>query len=418
MTTAREFRQNLLEGRTSLPEALEGWFEAIERREPEVGAWEHLDLDAARRQAAGLAGTMPGPLYGLPFGIKDIIDTADMPTGYGLSAYAGHVPAIDAACVALVRRAGAIVPGKTVTTELAYFAPGKTRNPHNLEHTPGGSSSGSAAAVAAGMLPLAYGTQTGGSVIRPAAFCGVVGYKASRGALPLQGVKTFCHTLDSLGAFATDVADMHLVRAALLGAPENLAPVDSAPRIAIARTPECDGAEPAMQAAVEAAARASERAGARLIEIDMGPAFDGLLAAQKVVMAFEAAQNYCFEYERHGAALHPHSRTLIEEGRRLPYADYAAALAAREAGRRALDAIFAEIDVLLHPSAPGEAPHGLASTGDALFNRVWTLLGVPCVNLPGHTGPNGLPLGVQAIGPVDGDELLLRIGQWLAPRIA
>lgn len=418
MTSAQESRKAIMDGRIGVRDALEAWLDVIDRRESEIQAWIHLDPDAARRQAEALESALRrGPLHGLPFGIKDIIDTADMPTGYGLGAYAGHRPAMDAACVALIRRAGAIIPGKTVTTELAYFAPGKTRNPHNPAHTPGGSSSGSAAAVAAGMLPLAYGTQTGGSVIRPAAFCGVVGYKASRGALPLQGVKTFCHTLDSLGVFATEVADVHLVRAALLGAPDDLPPVDTPPRIAIARTPEWQAADPAMQAAVEAAATSFESAGARLTDVALGPAFDTLLAAQKTVMAFEAAQNYCFEYERHGNALHSHSRQLIEQGRALPYADYAAALEARERGRQALAGVFSEVDVLLHPAAPGEAPHGLESTGDALFNRVWTLLGVPCVNLPGHRGPNGLPLGVQAIGPVDGDETLLRICQWLAPRI-
>ena len=417
--TARQHRQALLDGDISLEAALEQWLDIISEREPEVQAWCHLDPDSARRQARQLAARGErGPLYGLPFGIKDIIDTADMPTGYGLSAYAGHRPAADASCVALLRRAGAIIPGKTVTTELAYFAPGKTRNPRNPSHTPGGSSSGSAAAVAAGMLPLSYGTQTGGSVIRPAAFCGVVGYKASRGGLPLQGVKTFCHTLDSLGAFAIDVSDMHLVRAALLGAPDTAPAIDTPPYIGIARTREWDQADPAMRQAVEAAAANCERQGATVVDVELPEPFERLVESQRVVMAYEGAQNYCFEYDNHSDALHPHTRTLIEEGRRTSFGDYTAALRTREQGRAVLSHEFGEVDVLLHPSAPGEAPAGLESTGDALFNRVWTLLGVPCVNLPGHVGTSGLPLGVQAIGPVDADEMLLRICQWLEPRIA
>ena len=418
--TARQAWRAIAEGRSSAEASLEQWLEVIARREPEVQAWTCLDVEAARAQARALdAGPHRGPLHGLPFGVKDIIDTADFPTEYGLAgAYAGHRPAMDAACVALLRRAGAIVPGKTVTTELAYFAPGKTRNPHNPAHTPGGSSSGSAAAVAAGMLPLAYGTQTGGSVIRPAAFCGVVGYKASRGALPLQGVKTFCHTLDSLGVFANDVADVQLVRAALLNAPDSLPPLDAPPYIGIARTPEWAQADPAMQAAVADAAARFEAEGATVVDIELPEPFDRLIEMQKLVMAYEGAQNYCFEYDNHAAALHAHSRTLIEEGRGIDFAGYTAALRARHQGRAVLADAFGEVDVLLHPGAPGEAPRGLESTGDALFNRVWTLLGVPCVNLPGHVGPTGLPLGIQAIGPVDGDETLLRICQWLAPRIA
>lgn len=417
--SAQQRRRDIADGRLSAEAALTEWLETIEAREPEVQAWTCLDPQAALDQARSLdKGPNRGPLHGLPFGVKDIIDTVDFPTEYGLSAYSGHRPDVDAPCVALLRLAGAIIPGKTVTTELAYFAPGKTRNPHNLEHTPGGSSSGSAAAVAAGMLPLAFGTQTGGSVIRPAAFCGVVGYKASRGALPCQGVKTFCHTLDSLGVFANEVADIQLARAALLGTPETLSKVDRPPRIGLCRTHEWSHADTAMQRAVEDAATASNHAGASLVEIELPSPFDRLVEMQKVVMAFEGAQNYCFEYERHGTALHAHTRTLIEEGRAIPFSRYEEALAARERGREILAEVFENVDVLLCPSAPGEAPHGLDSTGDAVFNRVWTLLGVPCVNLPGHRGPNGLPLGVQVVGPVGSDEKLLRQCHWLAPRIS
>lgn len=422
--TASQARVALDQGRISAEELLAACLARIAEREGTVGAWGHLAGDSAQAEAKGqdLRGrggpaTSGLPLSGLPIGVKDIIDTADMPTTYGSAAYAGHQPKSDAACVALVRAAGGIILGKTVSTEFAYFQPGKTANPHNPAHSPGGSSSGSAAAVADYMVPFAFGTQTGGSVIRPAAFCGVVGYKASFGALPLYGVKALSHDLDTLGWFCREVADIHLMRAALVGAPAGAAAPGGPPRIGLCRTHEWAQADGDSQAAVLAAAGSLEAAGAEVVEIDLAPPFAGLVESQKLVMAQNAARDLAFEYNQERDRLSSHIIALIEQGQAVDFAAYQAALAAAEEGRRLLREVFAKVDVLLCPSAPGEAPKGLETTGDPVFNRLWTLLGNPCVNLPGHKGRNGLPVGVQAVGPLGADEALLSHCRWLEPRI-
>ncbi len=426
--TASQAREALDKGRISAQELLAACLARISARENIVGAWCHLADDLALAAAkrldgdSGRDGSSSGlPLSGLPVGVKDIIDTADMPTTYGSAAYGGHHPKSDAACVALVRAAGGLVLGKTVSTEFAYFQPGKTANPHNPSYTPGGSSSGSAAAVADYMVPFAFGTQTGGSVIRPAAYCGVVGYKASYGALPLYGVKALSHDLDTLGFFCREVADIHLMRAALVGAPAS-APVDAiapdhAPKIGLCRTYEWEQADRDSQAAVLDAAKSLEAAGAELVEIDLAPPFAGLVERQKLVMAQNAARDLAFEYNQHHDRLSRHIIALIEQGREVEFTAYQDALGAAAEGRRLLDGVFAEVDVLLCPSAPGEAPKGLTNTGDPLFNRMWTLLGNPCLNLPGHAGGNGLPVGVQAVGALGRDEQLLAHCQWMERRI-
>lgn len=422
--TASQAREALDQGRISAKELLAACLARISERENIVGAWCHLADDLALALARSLDerggddGAPSGlPLSGLPVGVKDIIDTADMPTTYGSAAYTDHRPESDAACVALVRAAGGIVLGKTVSTEFAYFQPGKTANPHNPAHTPGGSSSGSAAAVADCMVPFAFGTQTGGSVIRPAAFCGVVGYKASYGALPLYGVKALSHDLDTLGFFCREVADIHLMRAALVGAPIDAAAPDRAPKIGLCRTHEWAQADHDSQTAVLTAAKSLEAAGAEVVDIDLAPPFAELVEKQKLVMAQNAARDLAFEYNQRRDRLSSHIIGLIEQGRAVDFAAYQDALSAAVAGRRLMEGVFAEVDVLLCPSAPGEAPKGLQATGDPVFNRIWTFLGNPCVNLPGHKGGNGLPVGVQAVGALGRDEHLLAHCRWMEGRI-
>lgn len=392
--------------------------ERIEAREPEVQAWEFLDPELALEQAKRRdAGALRGPLHGLPFGVKDIIDTYDMPTAYGSPIYQGHRPSRDASCVAMIRTMGAIIMGKTVTTEFAFFQPGKTRNPHNPAHTPGGSSSGSAAAVADCMIPLAYGTQTGGSVIRPASFCGVVGYKSSRDSFDLSRIKPLAFTLDTLGTFSRSVEDACLVRAALLDAPAHPHALDGPPRIGLCRTYEWDQADPVMQQAVEDAATALRDAGAEVDEIDLPTPFERSVEAHRTVMTFDAARALPFEWARHSTKLSQHIYDLIADGLAMVHADYEAAIAVRDDCRRYWYDLMHEYDALLMPSAAGEAPAGLETTGDPLFNRMTTLLGVPCVSLPGHVGPNGLPLGVQAVGAMGGDDKLLSVAAWMQSRI-
>ncbi len=390
----------------------------IEAREPAVGAWEHLDPDAAIRQAVALdRGPRRGPLHGVPVAVKDIFDTADMPTGYGSPIYAGGRPAWDAACVALLRAAGAVLLGKTVTTEFALFAPGKTKNPHNPAHTPGGSSSGSAAAVADMMAPLALGTQTAGSVIRPASFCGGVGYKPSYGLIPRAGVKQVSDTLDTVGVFARAPEDAALLVAVLSGrdawrSPE---PIAGPPRIGVCRTFEWERAEAATHAAVQEAASRFASAGARISEIALPAPFAGLGAAQRAIMGFEGAGALAHERLTHRGLLSDRLREFLDDGQRCTPSAYLEALALAKDCRRRLDTVLGDCDALLAPSAPGEAPKGLGNTGDPIFNRMWTLLHVPSVTLPGLQGPNGLPVGVQLVARQWDDARLLAVARWAAP---
>jgi Asp-tRNA(Asn)/Glu-tRNA(Gln) amidotransferase A subunit family amidase len=391
---------------------------AAERRDVKAWIWLDPEHALAQARAADRAGR-PGPLAGLPIGVKDIIDTADMPTGHGSPIYEGNRPFADAACVALLRMAGGTVMGKTVTTEFANRFPGATVNPHNPAHTPGGSSSGSAAAVADFQVPAALGTQTGGSTIRPAAFCGVVGYKPSFGEFTRSGIKLQCHNLDTLGVICREVADLPPLRAALLAAP--LRPLDTAaaaPRIGICRTPAWDEAEPAMQALIERTAARLAAAGAKVSEVSFAPQFADILQHHRRIFSFEAARNYAFEYEQHHDQVSQVLReTLLAPGRELPLALYVEALETAEAFRAHLDDIFSGVDVLLTPSAPGEAPEGLATTGGPNFNSIWTLAWTPCVTLPAGTGPKGLPLGIQLVGRRFADEALLDAAAWAAAKL-
>ena len=387
---------------------------AAEREGMKAWIWLDPERALAEARAADRAGRA-GLLAGLPIGAKDIIDTADMPTEHGSPIYRGNRPFADAACIALLRMAGGTIMGKTVTTEFANRFPGATVNPHNPTHSPGGSSSGSAAAVADFQVPAALGTQTGGSVIRPSAFCGVIGYKPSFGEFSRGGIKLQCHNLDTLGILCRSLDDLPPLRAALVaGALRTIDRTVAAPRIGLCRTPAWERAEPATQALIERSAATLAAAGARVSEVSFAPAFANILEHHRRIFNFEAARNYAFEYEQHNDLVSQVLRdTVLTPGRELPLAAYVEAIETAEAFRHHMDDIFADVDVLLTPSAAGEAPLGLGSTGDPSFNSIWTLAWTPCVTLPAGTGPKGLPLGIQLIGPRFRDEALFDAAAWV-----
>lgn len=395
----------------------------VAAREDQVGAWAFIDPEAALEQARHRDRATPtGALHGVPVAIKDIIDTADMPTAYGSPIYAGHRPAADAACVALLRRAGAVILGKTVTTEFAAVTPGRTTNPHNAAHSPGGSSSGSAAAVADFMAPLAIGTQTVGSVIRPAAYCGVVGFKPSFGAFSLAGVKAQAESFDTLGAMARSVADIRLISGALLGGEDAFAapPLEHPPAIGICRTPHWPDADPATVTALTEAAEKLAASGAQIGpevgEVALPDTFAALLDAHWTVLKFEFARVLAHERDAHGERLSDPLRGLLDEGWGIPVEDYRAALALAAECRNAIAPHFGQYDVLLTPSAKGEAPK-FGAPPDLLFQRLWTALHLPCITLPASTGPHGLPVGVMLVGAHAGDARLLAAAEWVEDRL-
>ncbi|WP_354681371.1 amidase [Cupriavidus plantarum] len=385
----------------------------IEALESTVRAWTAVNADGALAAARQLdAGPVTGALHGLPIGVKDLMDTADLPTAYGSPIYAGHRPEYDAAVVAATRAAGAVVLGKTVTTEFATYQPGPTRNPRapaDAPRTPGGSSSGSAAAVAAGMVPLAFGTQTAGSIIRPAAFCGVVGYKPTHGTLPLAGIKPLAPSLDTVGVLARGVDDAAFFIGTLARLPltPSLPEASRALRVGLFRTPHWDRVDASGGGAFDAAARALERSGATITDVTI-PAFTAdLTQAQIDIMAIEAAAAFAPEAHARAEGFSAGFASLLASGNALDGTRHAAARAHAARVRHALSETFAHVDVLLAPSAPGEAPAGLDATGDPLFNRMWTLLGVPCVHVPTGLGAAGMPVGVTVIGPTYGDAAAL-----------
>jgi Asp-tRNA(Asn)/Glu-tRNA(Gln) amidotransferase A subunit family amidase len=390
---------------------------AIAAREKDVRAFVTLDLDAARRAAEDpkLAAT---PLRGLPVGFKDIFDTADFPTQYGSPIYAGFQPRADAAAVALTRRAGGIVIGKTVTTEFATMVPPVTRNPHNLAHTPGGSSSGSCAAVAAGMLPIAFGTQTAGSVIRPAAFCGIAGFKPSYRLIPMAGIKDVAWHLDTAGVFGSGVADVAFVTAAVTGRDLRVdRATPAAPRIALVRSHLWPQASAAMQHGLESAARSAQAAGAKVVDVTLPPILEEAYAAQFIIQDYETFRARTFEYDRHRDQLDKLLRESLDAAASIGADSYDAARRTSRRGRQALADIMAEHDVILTPSAPGAAPQNLATTGNPMFNRLWTLMGTPCVNVPGlHEGD--MPLGIQIVGRFGRDRSALEAALFVERAIA
>ena len=419
---AREAAQRLANRDITAEQVARACLERIEERESTVGAWIHVDPAAVIAQAKQLdAGAVRGPLHGLPIGVKDIIDTIDMPTCYGSAVYPGHRPAADAAGVALARAAGALILGKTVSTEFAWFHPGKTANPRNVAHTPGGSSSGSAAAVADNMAPLAFGTQTAGSIVRPASYCGIVGYKPSYATLPRSGVKLLAESLDTLGVMARSPGDAAFLVGALSGRDSLLnltrEPLERAPRIALCRTHEWAAALPETVAALEHAAKTASRAGAHVQDLALPQPFAGLLQAQIDLMNYETYRSLASDRLHKFAGLSGTLKKLLEAAGKVDAARYDEARALAATCRAMLHDVFADADVILAPSAPGEAPKGLAATGDPIFCRVWTLLGVPAMNIPCSTGTNGLPVGVQVIGRIGDDARAVAVAEWLQGKI-
>ena len=422
---------DIREGRITSAELVADCLERVEEVESKVQAWAFLDRDHAMQQAEAAdlyrkQGKAPGPLHGVPIGIKDIFDTGDMPTELGSPLWAGRTPRRDAAVVARLRAAGAVIMGKTVTTEYAYRQPGKTTNPHDAGRTPGGSSSGSAAAVAAHMVPGAVGSQTNGSVIRPAAFCGVVGFKPTHGLIPRSGALLLSRTLDHVGVFARTVADVALVAETLVGFDEEdpdtrpvarppLAAVAALepplpPRLAFVRSPAWEHAEPVTR---EAFAELVRTLGEAVAEVELGASFGRAVEMHRTIMEVEMAHNLHRDYEKSGDRFSAVLRKLIERGRGHRAVDYAAAVAGIPSLNVALEPVFDEFDAIITPAAPGEAPRGLETTGNPIFCTIWTYLGTPAVTLPLLRSAAGMPLGVQLVGRRDGDARLLRTARWL-----
>jgi len=425
-----EAAADIREGRITSMELMRDCLARIDEVEPAVQAWTFLDRDHALRQAEALdehrrAGREIGPLHGVPVGIKDIFDTNDMPTEFGSPLWAGRTPRHDAAAVARLRAAGAVILGKTVTTEYAYFQPGKTRNPHDPKRTPGGSSSGSAAAVASYMVPGAIGSQTNGSVIRPAAYCGVVGFKPTHGLIPRTGALMLSRALDHVGVMARSVQDAALLAEAMAGFdPEDpdtrpiarppLAAVAVGdpplpPRLAFVKTAAWKHADAVTQAAF---AELMDTLGETAAEVELGQSFENVADLHKTVMEAEMAHNFRRDYAQGRDKLSKQLCALIERGRTYTAFDYQAALGQAAALNEGLDAVFDEYDAILTPAAPGEAPVGEA-TGNPIFCTMWTFLGTPAVTLPLLRSEAGLPLGVQLVGRRGGDARLLRTAHWL-----
>jgi len=403
--TATVLLKRLAGGATSATAVMEACLARIEAREGVVRALTHLAPQAAP----------DGPLGGLPLGVKDILDVAGMPTGHGSPIWAGWMPRAEAACVALARRAGAAIIGKTVTTEFATRRPGPTTNPHDPRCTPGGSSSGSAAGVAAGFFPFAFGTQTAGSIIRPAAYCGAVGYKPSYGLIHRAGMKVMSEELDTIGAMARSVADCALLIAAItgldLGDPERV--LERAPRLLLCLGPGAAAAAPETVALIERAADAVARRGATVVRQELPAAVEAAHGAHPLVMNGESAQALAWELSEYADDVSPELRERLLGARGQGAAALAAARGVLLTARTAFPSALDGFDAIVTPAAPGEAPEGLGWTGDPAFNAIWTSLHVPCVTVPAGTGPRGLPLGIQVVGRYGEDRALLAVADWV-----
>ncbi|MDQ7969757.1 MAG: amidase [Oxalicibacterium faecigallinarum] len=412
LLSLQELAERIGTGKVTVEAVAHAAIERITELEPEIRAWQHFDPAQVLRQARRL-DTMPanGVLHGLPVGVKDLMDTADMPTTYGSPIYVDHHPEVDAACVGATRHAGALLVGKTVTTEFATFHAGPTRNPRAaLPHTPGGSSSGSAAAVACGMVPVAFGTQTAGSIVRPAAFCGVVGYKPTYGTLPLAGIKSLAISLDTVGVLTRSVTDAAFFIGALAQLPLSSALATNdvkGLKVGIVRTPHWDRAGASTRAAMTLAAQLLETSGAVLRDVELPSPCNALSEAQITIMAYEAAAAFAPERASQSDGFSKSFANLMEEGSRIGGQRYVEAQALAATARAKLVQVFESVDLLLAPSTEGEAPAGLSTTGDPIFNRMWTLLGNPCVHVPLGNGSQGLPIGVTLVGPRWGDDRVL-----------
>ncbi|HEX2928952.1 MAG TPA: amidase [Candidatus Binatia bacterium] len=437
LISATEAARLIRDGMISSEQLVEACLARIREVEPQVQAWTFLDPDYALAQARALdqlrlQGRAVGPLHGVPIGIKDIFDTADMPTENGSVIHAGRTPSRDATVVSMLRAAGAVIMGKTVTTEFAYFSPGKTRNPHNPEHTPGGSSSGSAAALSASMVPLALGSQTNGSTIRPAAYCGVIGFKPTHGLISRHRVLALSRTLDHVGLFARSIEDIALLAEQLTGYDENdqdtrpraripfiqvaaeEPPV--APMFAFIKTPVWDRADDETKAGF---AEVIEHLGTQVEEVELFPSALEAWQWHQTIMAAEMSFNLDREWKKERERLSEQLRTLIQRGQEIRAMDYQRALAQIGPISESFVELFEQrYDAILTPAAPSAAPTGLSSTGDPSFCTLWTLCGMPAISLPLLQSAEGLPIGVQLVGPRHGDARLLRTARWLAAKMA
>ncbi len=423
-------------GRLSSVDLVKSCLARIEETDGEIKAWAHLDGDAALAQAAECdrirkAGLATGPLHGVPVGLKDIIDTADMPTQRGTAIFAGRTTDTDARIVEHLREAGAVIMGKTVTTELAFLHPNETRNPHSPDHSPGGSSSGSAAAVAAQQVPLAIGTQTNGSVIRPASFCGTFGFKPTRGVISRTGVLQTSVSLDQVGCFGRTLADVALLTDAI-GGYDQRDPVSFArPRPDNSGGAAADAPVPPdlvwfdlpfnyrlSNEASEGLAAVRDALGEQVTTLPAADTLSNLVAVQARIHEYEICQHQAEVFDQHWDALSDALKTVIERGRQISRAEYEDALVVKASAEKFFDELFFEFDAILAPAAAGEAPRFGDGTGDPIFSTLWTLAGLPCVTLPLLVGDNNLPIGVQLIGPAEKDDRLLRTARWLQIELA
>jgi len=427
LDTLRAYR----EGRATVQDYVASCSDRVAALEPRIQAWEWFDASRAMAEAEERAGGILQdlPLFGIPVGVKDIIATRGIPTRYGSRIFANNVPTHSAWIVRRLEALGGLVMGKTVTTEFAYRQPGKTRNPWNTAHSPGGSSSGSAAAVAAGFVPIAIGTQTLGSVIRPAAFCGVVGYKPSLGAISRTGIHPFSATLDTVGVFARSVADAAWFGACLMGpdprdeatlmrGPEKilrvpLEPLAAAPRLAVVRTQKWPLASDAQKAHFDESIARLQAAGASLREVNLPRLFDDAWDNAMILMSRDAVKSFASIESRHRIRLSPHLIEILDRGHRVTPEQYTRARAKRDEYRRWLDAVFEKNDAIATIPAAGEAPEGLSNTGDASFCSLWTQAGMPAISIPSGFGPRGLPLGIQVVGRYREDEHALKVASWI-----
>lgn len=422
---------DIASGRKTVSETARAHLDTILAHEPEIRAFAHLDPEAVRMAASELDQSQPGtaakPLLGLPVGIKDLIDTENQPTEYGSRLFAGHRPTRDAAVVRTLLDAGALITGKTVTTEFALFSPGATRNPVDLQRTPGGSSSGSAAAVAAGMLPVALGTQTAGSIIRPASFCGIVGFKPTFGAIDRNGVFPISQTLDTVGLLSRSVADTSTVfdvvrtsssrdnaqRGDASDHEFNTAKSPKPTRIGFARPIEWDLADPWTRASIDALKLQLMESDVEIVETTLPAEYDGLTTAQSVIMDFEVGNALRSRCEKEPSLVSRSLMEVLKRGASISEGDYSEALELAERCKAMLPEIFDTVDALVVPAVIGEAPLGQQATGDPIFCRSWTLLHCPAMSLPLLQGPNGLPVGIQLIGNLHKDDNLLKTAQTL-----
>ena len=412
--SAQEIAKGIDSGDLTANAVAEGCLARIEERDVDVKAWEFLDPELVRAQARAIDGSSEkGPMAGVPVGVKDIIDTRDMPTGMGSPIYDGHRPLTDASCVARLRASGAIIMGKTVTCEFAGLEPRQTLNPHDPSRTPGGSSSGSAAAVADEMIPVAFGTQTGGSVVRPSSYCGVIGYKPSFDTFSLNGVFPAAESLDTLGLHARSMDDIELVTSTLLNRPHTSAPdLPKPPIVGLCRTSMWDQAQPETREAVEAAGKAMGEAGATVQDFELPEEYNWLADGRGVVNARERAIVMADHWTNNRDAISERLQVTVQSGLDASYDDYMDIVHLMETCRARMNQSFQGCDILLTPAADGEAPVGIQDTGQPRFQALWTMLHVPTITLPTHKGPNGLPVGIQLVSTLHTDRMLMAASRW------